>query len=263
MTVLWQWALARVARAPLCWFHYVIVGTSIWLAYAADRWLESWCVPAPRLQMPRHRFYFRHRRATAAVWVAALAGAISLSVFRLTARELAAGCLLLLPVLAYLLSHQLVHRGHPWRLPKEVCVAGLLGGGAAVFAACAPAARIAALAEGGGWFVALAFVNCALIGRWEQAVDRAQGQDSLVQWYPWTRRVVPWLPWLLLAAAAFAGWAGDGGRQPLRACALVSAGLLGLVDRGERLTGWPVARLLADAALLTPAAWLAATWLFP
>jgi len=73
--------------------------------------------------------------------------------------------------------------------------------------------------------------------------------------------MVPWLPWLLLGVAAFACWTGHADRRPLRACALVSAGLLGLVDRSERLTGWPLARVLADAVLLTPAAWLAATWL--
>lgn len=42
----------------------------------------------------------------------------------LSSRELEAGAALLLPpVLADLLSHQLVHRHHPWRVPKEVVVA--------------------------------------------------------------------------------------------------------------------------------------------
>jgi hypothetical protein len=261
VTMLWQWLLAHVAHVSLSWYHYAIVGTSIWLSYAADRWLESWRVPAARLQTPRHQFYLRHRRVTAGVWCGALAGALWLSFTRLTGRELAAGSLLLVPVLVYLLSHQLVHRGYPWRLPKEVCVAGLLGGGAAVFAACAPAVRVAALAEGGGWFVALAFVNCSLIGRWEQTVDRAQGQDSLILWYPWSGRVVPLLPWMLLAGAAVGWMVGHGDLRTLRACAAVSAGLLGLIDRAERRTGWPIARVLADAALLTPAVWLAAGWL--
>src|SRR6185369_13925505 len=100
-----------------------ILGAGVWLAYAADRWIEGWRLDPARVQTQRHWFYQRARWPMAALWLVVLVGAVTVSLVRLNRAELIAGFILLCPVGLYLLSHQLVHRQHPWRAPKELCVA--------------------------------------------------------------------------------------------------------------------------------------------
>ncbi len=264
VTLAWESLFAREAEARLAWHHYVIIGATVWLAYAADRWLESWRVPADRLVTPRHQFYYRHAGATAIVWLLVLAGAVGLSLLRLTLREWGAGLVLAVPAIAYVLSHQLVHRHHPWRVPKEVCVAALLTAGAGLFPAVDARTGWGGLLEAAGWFFALAFTNCALISAWERQVDREHGQESIVRSHPRWLPAVRGLPWLWLGAAGVLLLATPAGSATAaRECAALSAGLLGLVDRLQPRLGWAASRVLADAVLLTPAAWLVAQWIRP
>ena len=85
------------------------------------------------MQTQRHRFYYEHRWSTFGVWLALLITAVGTALWKLNAREFQAGLLILLPMLVYLLSHQLLHRKHPLRVPKELCVAFLLTSGVAGF----------------------------------------------------------------------------------------------------------------------------------
>ena len=258
VTVAWQRLMAVESGVRLAWYHSAIIGASVWLAYAADRWIEGVRVPAARLVTKRHRFYNDHRRATAGVWLVVLAAAVGLSVLRLSARELAVGAALLVPTLAYLLSHQLVHRSWPWRAPKEICVAGLVAAGAALFPFADASSRPLRLADATAWFFVLVFVNCALIARWEQAVDRAHGQDSIVRGHEAIAPFVRAMPWALAAAAVLLLATGRGGALGVRAAAAASALLLGSIDISEPRLGWEASRVLADLALLTPFLFL--TW---
>jgi hypothetical protein len=144
VAVLWQWEIAQASghglRAPS------ILGASVWLAYAADRWIEGWRLKSDRIRPQRHHFYHRWRVPIAVAWTAVLAADLGFALSDLAPREITTGLLLLGAVAAYLLSHQLVHRHHPWRVPKEVCVAVLLAGGAVLFRATAAQAPIGALA---------------------------------------------------------------------------------------------------------------------
>lgn len=261
VTMAWEWLFAREAGARLTWPHYAIVGATIWLAYAADRWFESWRVPPDRLITLRHRFHFRHQGAVAVAWIVVLAGAVTLSVFGLTWREWAAGLCLALPAVAYVLSHQLVHRDLPWRVPKELCIAALLTAGAALFPWVDARTAVGGLVTAAAWFLVLAFTNCALISLWERTVDREHGQDSLVRNHPAWAPSIRALPWLSLVFCGFLLLTKHLGSTGTLVCVAVSAGLLGIIDRLESRLGWAGARLLADAALLTPAAWLAGAWI--
>jgi hypothetical protein len=258
VTVVWQRLFAVDTGAHLAWHHSVIVGASVWLAYAADRWLEGWRVEPSRLATPRHRFYHRHRRATAVIWSLVLVLTVGLSLARLTAREIVAGLVLLGPTLAYLLSHQLVHRTARWRAPKELCIAGLITAGAALFPAMDARVRLDHLADAAGWFFLLVFANCALISAWEQHVDRAHGQDSIVQNHPGLIPAVRALPWVLAAGALVLLASGQDGAVAVRASAAATAGLFGVLDWSQPRLGWEASRILADAALLTPLVWLVA-----
>jgi hypothetical protein len=261
VAVVWQRLLAEPAAVHVAGPQAFVLGASVWLAYAADRWIEGWRLDPARIRTQRHEFYQRRRWPVATCWLAVLAADLAVALGELSRRDLLAGVAVLGPVLLYVLSHQLLHRHHAGRLPKEICVAALLGAGVAVFLLAAPA--------GGGWnlalplalFMLLCFANCVLISVWEREIDRSHGQTSLALEYPptaaWSRR----LAWLLSAGAAVACLATPPSARTAAACAAVSACLLGCLDRAEPRLGWRLARVLADAALLTPVVPLGLRWL--
>lgn len=253
VVVVWQRLFAVLDGVTLHWADSVVLAGSVWLAYAADRWFEGWRVAPDLMRTPRHRFYQQWRWPMAGVWAAVLAGDLAVAFGFLTARELLAGTLLLGPTLLYVLSHQLLHRHHRWRAPKEFWIAGLLAGGAALFVLAAPGARIRPVAGAVGLFGALCFANVALISVWEREVDESHGQVSLARQFRRAAGFSRTLPWLL-AVAGIVGVAVPGGLPPVAAyCVTASALLLGLVDRIEPRIGRRAARVLVDAALLTPA----------
>jgi hypothetical protein len=249
VTLAWLALVSRSLGVDLGWPPFVVLGSSVWLAYAADRWIEGWRLAEAQVRTPRLRFYQRWRGPVAAVWVVVLVLDVAVGLTTLPWAAVVAGWVVTAAVATYLLSHQLVHRTHRWRLPKEVCVAMLLTAGCAVFLV----GRSDAVAMGSllALFALTCFVNCVLISLWERDVDYVQEQSSLAlesrhaAWIPWT----PWL--LALGAAALA----LGGREPHRTvagCAAASALLLALIDRLEPRLGWQAARALADLVLLTP-----------
>lgn len=252
VAVLWQALLARVVDVSLGWQHAFILGASVWLAYAADRWIEGWRLPTDQIRTQRHYFYQRWRWPLGFFWLAVLGMDVGVALLSLTPREFDGGLLLLAPVLVYLLSHQLIHRGHPWRAPKEVCVALLLGGGVALFLLTAPGVLIRPLAAPLALFTLLCFANCALISIWEKGVDEAHGQTSLALQFRRARGFTRALPWALAVISLTCFPAATGAGRTAIACAIASGALLGLVDLAERRLGPRLARVLADAAMLTP-----------
>jgi hypothetical protein len=253
VALVWQWEVARAAGVRLAASRAFILGSSIWMAYVADRWIEGWRLAPQQIRTQRHAFYQRSRWPVAAVWAATLVADVAVSCVALDRRELQAGLLLLVPVSAYLLSHQLVHRHHRWRVPKEACVALLLGGGVALFVVAAPAASFAPAAVPVALFTLLCLANCALISVWEEAVDRDHGQTSLARQFQRGAAFGRALPWLLGAAAAVAAAASRGAPRGAAESAAASCMLLAAVDRIQPRAGWALARVLADLALMTPA----------
>lgn len=257
VAVAWQYALARMVRVPLQTHHAFILGAAVWLVYAADRWIEGWRLAAGPVLTQRHYFYLRWRWPVAAVWLLVLAAALTVSGLALTAREFTAGLLLLGPVLVYLLSHQLVHRRHPWRAPKEICVALLFAGGVVCFAAAQRPAMLLAAAGPLILFAALCFTNCSLIAHWEDEVDRAHEQTSLALQYPRSHGLVQTLPWLIAGAGAVFALIGDPAQTGVMACVAASGVLLGALNLLHRRFGRELSRALVDMTLLTPFALLA------
>jgi hypothetical protein len=260
VAVLWQGLIARSASVGNALPEMAVLGSSVWLAYSADRWIEGWRLLPENIRTHRHRFYQRWRWPILAVWIVVLCADVVESLRSLTSAEFKAGVLVLLPVAAYLLSHQLAHRKIRWRAPKEVCVALLLGAGSAAFAASRPGADLRGMAVPLGLFVMLCFANCALISVWEHEIDRSHGQDSLSLQFGRAAGFSKALPWVI---AALSGAALLGPFPHLReaaGCAAVSGILLGGVSLAERRLGWAAARVLADVALMTPAATLVLRW---
>jgi hypothetical protein len=252
VALLWQAVLARSASVSLGAPERCVLACSVWLAYAADRWIEAWRLKPDQIQTHRHHFHLRWRWEIFAVWVAVLILDVAVALGGLSARELGAGFVLLAAVAAYLLSHQLVHRESRWRAPKEACVALLLGAGSALFIPAQSGAQIAAMALPLALFVFLCFANCALISLWENEVDLSHGATSLATDFAWAAGAVKSLPWLI-GALSVGAWVFAGpATQPAAGCAAASGALLGLVDAAERRIGRFAARVLADVALMTP-----------
>jgi hypothetical protein len=252
VVVLWQWLLSCAARVELRWPHRFILGASVWLAYGADRWFEGWRLKPDCVRTARHRFYQRYRWPVAAVWLLGFAADLEVAITRLNHREFASGIVLLAPVLAYLLSHQLVHRHHPWRAPKELCVGALLGGGAAIFVIAQPSVALGPLIAASALFATLCFANVALISVWEHDVDLTHGQTSLVHQFRRGAAFSRTLPWTIAVVAALLSITATGAVRATGLCVVGSGLLLGLIDRAEPRLGWRLAHVLADLVLLTP-----------
>jgi hypothetical protein len=252
VVVLWQLLLARAGAVLLGAPEVFVLGASVWLSYAADRWIEALRLDPAAVRTHRHRFPQRLRWPVAAAWAVVLGLDLEVSIRELPGADLRAGFVLLVPVVAYLLLHQLVHRNSRWRPPKEACVALLLAAGATVFVASNPLVRPGRLVIPCVLFALLCFCNCALISVWENEVDRSHGQTSLALQSRRAAAASRLLPWgaLLICAAAWA----VGGRAAREAapCGAASAVLLGLVDLSERRIGRSLARVLADVAVMTP-----------
>jgi hypothetical protein len=228
------------------------MAASVWLAYAADRWIEGWRLDWRFVRTQRHHFYQRQRWFVAAAWLGVLIADVTLATTMMASREIGRGLLLVAPVLVYLLSHQFLHRTSPWRAPKELIIAVLLTAGVAVF--LWPASSVATLATGLATFAVVSFVNCALISSWEREVDQSHGQTSMALDSAQAAQLIRWLPWAAAIAGgvlvASCGWLST---TPM-VCGVVSAVLMGVLDRAEHHLGWAAARVLADVALLTPIA---------
>ena len=268
----WQWPTVLSLDAPavvLCWQGLVahlagvelgaaprfVLGASVWLSYAGDRWIEGWRLAPAQVQTFRHAFSQRWRWPIAAGGTLVLAADLAVAERYLPPPDLIGGLALLGAVLAYLLSHQLIHRRISWRLPKEACVALLLTSGVALFVVAGRLFLLRPLAEPLGFFAGLCLANCALISLWEREVDRGHGQTSLVRQFrhaPAFSRALPSLAGRPRRAAAAV--AGPPAERTAALCVGASGLLLGLVDRLEVRLGRQAARVLADVALLTPAA---------
>jgi hypothetical protein len=253
VVVLWQLLLAGAVSVSVGWAEVAVLGCSVWLAYCADRWIEGWRLPPESIRTHRHRFHQSWRWPLAAAWIAVLFLDLAAALRGLSGAEIRSGCVLLAAVAAYLLSHQFVHRNSRWRAPKELCVALLLGAGAAVFIADRSGAALDALGIPLGFFVLLCFCNCALISLWEDAVDRSHGQTSLALQFGRAAAYTRVVPWAILALSIAVCVAGGSRGRSAAACSAASGALLGMIDISEERIGRVRARVLADVALMTPA----------
>jgi hypothetical protein len=248
----WQSMLARVAGVTLRPHHVVLLGISVWLAYSADRWIEGWRLTIETVRTQRH-YFFRCRRWPAfAVWIALLVAGVSLALGRLSMREWMASLGMLLPTLLYLLSHQLIHRGSRWRVPKEICVAVIMAFGAALYPATIATVRLYFLTAPTALFMLLCLANCMLISEWEREVDLQHGQTSLVLRFTHARVVAGSLPYGIFILSVGMVALSSGSMRIAALCGTASAAALAALDFLQPSIGRERARLLADVALLTP-----------
>ena len=248
----WQALLARVVGVKLAAHHSMLLGLSVWLAYAADRWIEGWRLTPQTVRTQRHAFFLRWRWQAFTVWLTILLGAIGLAGMRLSEREWVASLGLLAATLVYLLSHQLLHRHHPWSVPKEVCVAVVITLGAALYPATLASGGLMRFAGPVLLFLLLSLANCLLISVWEWEVDTQHGQTSLALRYSQTQAIARWLPSGIALLGLGLALTHNGAIRNAAACGAFSAVLLAGLARAQPRLGREPSRVLADVALLTP-----------
>ncbi|MBC8039799.1 MAG: hypothetical protein H7Y06_04585 [Opitutaceae bacterium] len=252
VAVLWQSLFARKLGVRLDWHDPVLIGLAVWIVYAADRWIEGWRLDLNIAQTHRHQFYIRHRWPVFWIGITAIMAATSIGITRLESREFKAGFVLLIPTLLYLFSHQLVHRHHPLRIPKEIVIAVIFALGCALAPAFVSPEKIPTLLIPATLFGLLCFANCALIASWEKDVDTVHGQTSLALQLKGRSSIIHALPWLVSVAALASLALNSAPTHPVALCTAASGLLLGLLDLAQPRLGRETARAWVDFTLMTP-----------
>lgn len=250
----WQAMLAQVVDVTLRPHQRVLLGVSVWLAYSADRWIEGWRLSVETVRTQRHYFLLRWRWSAFCIWLLALAGGLGLAMARLTVREWLASLSILVPTLLYVLSHQFLHRGHLWRLPKELCVATLIALGAVLYPASHATDRLHLLVAPTGLFMLLCLANCLLISSWEREIDLHQGQKSLALQFAHWQVIAFALPYAIFTLGLGLALWSTGATRIAAVCGAASALLLAMLNSVQPKLGRELTHLLADVVLLTP--WL-------
>ena len=253
VAALWSWFFARTMHLHLPLLPALLLALGTWLLYVADRILDGLRQGA-RLR-ERHYFHARHRTAflSAACFLAALLAWFVLT--RMRPEEFREDLWIGVFALLYLFA---VHRGpSPGRIPKELVVAILFATATAV-----PAwSRLGGnglgkeqLAPAVVFFAVLCWMNCVGIEKWE-----AGGLSTArVMVHPTThwaslhlRGIVTVTALFSLAAALLAP---SPGLTAIYLAAVLSSGLLFVLDARSTQISPLHLRIAADAALLTPLA---------
>ncbi len=257
--LLWQLAfsiqfLGRRPTLPECG----IIGISIWLAYTADRLLDSATFDERRAHTLRHRFHFEYRNAIASVWMLALIFNVALIWNFAEPSQLRWGMLATATVIAYGLG---VHVVSPIRwFPKELRAGLTFAFGVSLSTWAGHAGDVASLLLATLMTGLLFAGNCLAVACWEKRLDAQQGFESSVSRYP---RLQGWLPRAMLAHLFLSALCCVAGAFPmLVGMCLIGSDLLLLVvisrlgveqsSLPESATVTRPLGILSDIALLVP-----------
>jgi hypothetical protein len=259
VAALWAWFFARAMHLHLPLIQPMLLGLGTWLLYVADRILDGLSQRQGDLLRERHHFHARHRTAFLAV-ASLLAVLLAWSVLtHMRPEALRDDSWIGVFALLYLFS---VHRGSNATrtsappLPKELAVAILFAAATAV-----PAwSRLHGielekeqLATAVVFFAALCWINCVGIEKWEcEGPTPALNSHVSTRWASLhLRSIVTTIALFCIAAALLAPTSG---LAAVYLAALLSSGLLFVLDaRSSHLSPLHL-RIAADAALLTPLA---------
>ena len=252
VAALWAWFFARAMHLHLPPLQAFRLALATWLLYVGDRILDGL---HPRHGEPlreRHHFHARHRTAFLAVASLLLLLLVWSVVTGMRPVALHDNLLLGLFTFLYLIA---VHRRNtstnPIRLPKEVAVAILFAAATAVPAWSRLEARLGKeqLAPAVIFFAGLCWVNCVGIEKWEAGHAHVVTHWAGVH----LRSIVTMIAVFSLAAALLAP---SRGLMAVYLAALLSCGLLFALDARSAHFSPLHLRIAADAALLTPLAFL-------
>lgn len=251
IAVLWLNLFAAAGHIRLSPLLAVALGLVVWLIYVGDRLLDGLQGDPRTTLSARHQFYSQHRNVVSCLLLAGFIATCWVCL-QLNSRILEQGTLLTLVVAAYFV---VVHRtAWSWRFPKEIFVALVFGIGT-VFPAWSYA-KPPSLAMGIDLvlFTAICWINLVLIEHAEWVALRHSRSDTP---HPSTITAGRYLTAVAVTVACvtvLAAWlSGVEAQQWILLSIAMSALALAGVGHYRRQLSINVVRVLADAAMLTPA----------
>jgi hypothetical protein len=252
VTLVWQWFFASVFGVSLSTTLVFTLFATVWLIYAADRWLDAWRLDERKPHTPRHAFYKKYRWQVALVWLTVFMSTAVVALTRLERTTLSSGLLLLGGCVLYFLGVHTFPRVSRL-LTKEIQVALVIGAGVTLMVW--PTISLPSLLS----FILLAFsfallifLNCSFIALWEKKFDAAQ-QFVSVTHYGKLESTLFTLSIVLFIASCVLSLC----QHAFGVVALAVLGLVVLHKTRANLTP-NLLRVLADAVLLTPLFYLLA-----
>ncbi len=264
---LWSWFFARAMHLRVPMLTALLLAGATWLFYVADRILDGLRTGYTELR-ERHIFHARHRRRFILAALVVAGPLLWLVLTHMTPAAIWEELLLAFFALLYLLF---VHAGNgsgllgrPHWLPKEMAV-GILFAAATAAPAWSrltvyPDLVKARLAQAVILFAVLCWINCVAIEKWEAGNRMPLGTRPGARAHASTRWAATHLrPVVSLIAIFFivaAGLAPTPNLTAVYLAGLLSSCLFLALDTRHSLFYPLFLRIAADAALLTPVAFL-------
>jgi hypothetical protein len=248
IAVLWMNLFAAAFHAPLAADVSLTLGLVVWMVYVADRIVDG-STSNPFAQTARHHFHRRHRTSLVVAIVAGL-GVAFYACSQLDVRTFRAGLILSFVVAVYLIAVHVLHL----HLPKEAVVAVLFGAGTTFPVAIRIEHAAGMMIGAAGLFGVLCWLNLVLIeySEWQALSD---GGSHLLR--PTTMMAGRHFAWLAAGvaflSASFCALEAGQTESALFVAISLAAAALGVLSGSRRRFSAELVRVLADAALLTPA----------
>jgi hypothetical protein len=270
VAALWSWFFARAMHLRIPFLAALLLAAATWMLYVTDRILDG--LGRSRAEMrERHIFYARHRGTFVAAALILAGPLLWMVLTRMYPRTLREDLFLSVFAALYLfvvhVTGNFARAGrHGW-LPKELAVGILFAAATAVPAWSHldgyPGAAKERLAQAVMLFAVLCWINCVAIEKWEAggpSPSRASTLSGLHGIHASTRwagaHLRPILSIVALFSAARACLAPTYTLSAIYLAALLSSSLILALDAWRSWFSPLSLRIAADAALLTPIAFL-------
>ncbi len=257
VAVVWLWAFSNAFDSPVAFPVYTVLFLAVWSIYIFDRLIDGLRQNDWQAATRRHIFARQHQRIFILLLTVMLPVAAVATLTFLPRDLIVAGSILAVLVWLYFTAFvRLFPRLKPLRAKEFAC--GL------VFA-CGVALGVDAIRHGVFvhptealppvlLFAAVCVLNCLLISAREQHSDRKNDPGAASVWWSNIKRDL-----LFLAAALVfisGGFCVFNGLSPIHTAIFISSLLLAILHLCQQRMTASLARVLADAALLSPLLWL-------
>ncbi len=259
-TVVCLWALffAHALRTPFPFLESSVLTLTVWIIYVSDRMLDALRASPDEAHSDRHNFHARHRYAVLGALLPITSATIWLSFTRLSSETRAAGLILCGAVSFYFLAiHVVPDRVVRW-FPKELFVGAIFAAGAAIPAWTHAAESRKALLPAAVLFAGLCGLNCIAIECWEHHRGEREWEKTPYWLIQLADSRIMQIAAMLIVGAVFIGVFGPQNAEQveLAGASAVSLFFIAALDWRSNHISPQVLRVLADAALLTPAIFL-------
>lgn len=251
VAVSWQALIAKVTHTDLPISRHIILFLVTWLAYVADRWLDSRRFDAEKTISLRHRFTSQFSKSMLNVWIR-VAGFVGITVLLvLSMQELISGVFLVCVVGIYFLAVQKLPQFFRSTIPRELAVSVFFAIATGFFIWHFLPENNVLFFPAMTWYLLLCLLNCVGISIWERDADVAVDEVSIATQMPNLNESYLWFAMGLALTAGSQLFSGGDAIRPVIIATILGSGCLLLVHKSRvpnRLKS-----PLADLAIVVPA----------